>query len=259
MAVYSDTSAMRRLRLRRLKRALISVFGVFLMITSGFAGYSFANSSFFDISEVAVTGNKAVDRESILALSGIRYGTNITRYSGSGISALLKTHPYIERAEVTRVFPRRIEIKISERVPMALVNSEDKHYLLDANGYCLAEVGIAVAESWSLPGIRRPSDAQRLFPGERATDPGTQAALSLIKQLDPYFLENIYEIDAPSAEKLSVLNREGLRVYFGQAEDLDRKLQNYEELLIKNAERCNADTLEYVDLRYNTQITLKWK
>jgi cell division septal protein FtsQ len=103
------------------------------------------------------------------------------------------------------------------------------------------------------------SNAAQMMPGEKSEDTGVLAALALIKKLDPYFLENILEFDAPTAEKLAVINRDGLKVLFGQPEDLDRKLQNYEELLIKNAEKCNAETLNYVDLRYDTQITLNWK
>ena len=258
MATY-QSSAMHRLRIRRIKRAITTVFGIALCALAGFAGYTFANSSFFDISEIAITGNRTVSRDEIISLAKIRYGTNILRCSGSQVAQRLKVQPYIESAEVSRVFPSKIEIRVKERTPMALINADDRYFILDENGYCLTEVGVATAESWVLPGIRCNPRVASLTPGERSDDTGAQAALSLIKRLDPYFIENIYEIDAPSAEKLSLVNREGLRVFFGQAEDLDRKLRDYEDVLIKNAEICNADTLEYVDLRYDTQVTLKWK
>ena len=259
VAVYQNTSAMQRLRLRRIKRAFISMLGVVMIILAGFAGYSFANSAFFDINEIVVVGNETVSRDEVIVIAGIRYGTNILKYSSRTIAERLKAQPYVETAVVYRFIPKKVEIRIRERTPMALISADDKHFILDANGYCLSEVGVATAESWALPGIRCGPRVARLNPGERVDDKGALAALSWIRQLDPYFMENIYEFDAPSAEKLSVINREGLRVYLGQPEDLDRKLQNYEDILIKNAGSCNADTLEYVDLRYDTQITLKWK
>ena len=250
---------MKRLRIRRIKRALVSAAGLILIALAGFAGYSFADSPFFDIGEINISGQTTVSRDEIIAISGLKLGTNILRYKSTQLARRIQTQPFIRTAHVARVFPNRIDIKVVERVPMTIISADDRYLILDEYGYCLSEVSPSTAESWSLPGIRCCSEAMDLRPGEQSRDKGVLAALTLIDKLDPFFLENILEIDAPTAEKLAVINTDGLYIYFGQPEDLGRKLQNYEELLIKNAEKCNADTLEYVDLRYDTQITLKWK
>jgi len=229
------------------------------MISAWYAGYYFANSNFFDLSEIRVTGNVVVNRDEIIALSGLRVGTNILRITPEEVAANVRSQPYVKEAVVSRSLPNKIEIRVSERSPMVLISGDGRHLVLDEYGYCMAEVGIVAAESWTLPRIRCSEEAAALSPGERSTDKGVQAAIALIKELDLFFLENVSEIDAITVERLAVINTDGLRVYFGPPEALDRKLQNYEELLIKNRDRCNADTLNYVDLRYDTQITLSWK
>ncbi|MCL1805023.1 MAG: FtsQ-type POTRA domain-containing protein [Clostridiales bacterium] len=254
-----DTSFMYRLRLRRLKHAFFTGLGLILIAFAGFSGYTLANSSFFDLEEIRVEGNAAISRDEIVALSGLRMGDNLLKVSGGRVAESISVQPYIKEIGVKRVFPGRVEIRVGERTPMALVGADGQYLVLDESGYCLTEAALVAAESWTLPCIRCSSEGVALEPGRQTQDKGILAALALIKKLDPFFLENILEFDAPSAEKLAVINIDGLPVYFGPPEDLDRKLQNYEELLIKNREKCNASTLNYVDIRYDTQITLSWK
>ena len=255
----SNTSAMRRYRQRRLKRTLATAVGLLLVYLAGLAGYTLANSSFFDLAAIKIEGNAVITRDEIIAASGLRFGSNLLKVSREQATANILSLPYIKEAEISRVFPDKVEIRISERAPLALINADGRYLVMDENGYCLMEVSPVTAESWELPTIRCGIDAVQLQPGERSEDKGVRAALALIQNLDPFFMENILVFDAPSAEKLAIINRDGLTVYFGLPEDLDRKLQNYEDLLIKNQETCNASTLQYVDLRYDTQITLHWK
>ena len=254
-----NRSAIVKARIRRIKNAFVTLFSVLLIVTAGFSGYTLANSSLFDLEEIKVEGNVTVGRDELIALSGLRVGANLLKVSCDSVAAGILSQPYIKKADVSRVLPNKIDITVDERTPFALISSEGRYLALDEGGYCLTEVGLVAAESWSLPSIRCSEEAAAIMPGERTEDKGVLAALTLIKKLDPFFLENILEFDAPSAERLAVITTDGLPVYFGPPEDLDRKLQNYEELLIKNREKCNGETLNYVDIRYDTQITLNWK
>ena len=254
-----NTNAMQRLRLRRLKRTLATVLGLLMIGAAGYGGYYFANSPVFNLNEIRIEGNRIVSRDELIALSGLELGANLLKVSPEQAAAGIRTQPYVKEVSVTRSFPNKVDIRISERMPMALINGDGRYLVLDEGGQCLTEVGLAGAESWRLPSIRCSVEAAALAPGEKSDDKGVQAALALIKKLDPFFMENILEFDAPSAERLAVINMDGLQVYFGPPEDLDRKLQYYEDLLIKNREKCNAQTLNYVDIRYDTQITLNWK
>jgi cell division protein FtsQ len=226
---------------------------------AGFGGYSLANSSFFDLKEMTVEGNAVLSREEVIQLSGLRIGANLLKVSRQQAEAGILAQPYVKEAKISRSLPDKVNIRIVERSPMALISGVGRYLVLDEEGYCLLEVGLAAAESWTLPSIRCTAEAMLLEPGDKSEDEGVLAALALIRELDPFFLENILEFDAPSAEKLAVINIDGLPVYFGPPDNLERKLQFYEELLIKNKEQCNVHTLNYVDLRYDTQPILSRK
>ncbi|MEL7622188.1 MAG: FtsQ-type POTRA domain-containing protein [Clostridiales bacterium] len=253
------SSARQRKGRRRLKRTFITGLGLIFIFLAGFGGYSLANSSFFDLKEIKVAGNEVLSQDELIQLSGLRIGINLLKVSRQQVAESVQSHPYVKEVDVRRSLPNKIEIRIAERSPMALISGDQRYLILDGEGYCIAEVGLATAESWTLPSIRCSSEAMDLLPGEKTENDGVLAALALIEKLDPFFLENILEFDAPSAEKLAVINIDGLPVYFGPPENLDRKLQYYEELLIKNKEQCNAQTLNYVDLRYDTQPILSRK
>ena len=254
-----NTSVVHRVRRQRIKRALVMAMAFVFIYIAGYTGFTLANSSLFDIATITVKGNRTVSREEIIAISGARIGANVLRLSRDHAGRSLMAHPYIQDAKVSWVFPNRVSITVSERLPVALVRTEDRCLVLDGSGFCLTEENSMPAAYEGLPLILGGVHAAALKPGDQTKDKGILAALTLIDRLDPFFMENIKAFDAPSGEKLAVINRDGLRVLFGLPEDLDRKLQNYEELLIKNAQRCNTDTLNYVDLRYDTQITLSWK
>lgn len=257
MTVKRNTKYQRRRM--QLKRTLTA--GVFLVFVfmAGFCGYSLANSSLFDLSEVQVIGNNMVTMEEILSASGLRTGTNILKVSRQDAAEGILSIPFIKSVDIARSFPSKITITVTERNAKYLVYYGNRYLVLDEELRCLYEASLATTAGWPLPIIRLSSEAILLEPGETSADEGLLAAAALLDQLDPFFMENITEIDAPSAWEMSVINLDGLRVYFGPPDNLAQKLQNYEELVIKNSAECNAQRLEYIDLRYDTNPIIKRK
>ncbi|MEA4891328.1 MAG: FtsQ-type POTRA domain-containing protein [Peptococcaceae bacterium] len=226
---------------------------------AGFCGYSLANSSLFDLSEVQVVGNTTVTMEDILEASGLRTGSNILKISRQQAAEGIQDIPFIKSVDIARNFPSKMTITVTERTPKYLVYFGNRYLALDEELRCLYEASLAATANWPVPVIQLSSESIMLEPGEVSEDEGLKAAAALLDQLDPFFLENIKEIDAPSQWDMSVINLDGLRVYFGPPDNLPQKLQNYEELVIKNAAECNAQKLEYIDLRYDTNPVIKKK
>jgi cell division protein FtsQ len=238
---------------------LIGILFLAFALFAGYGGNALANSAFFDLREIRFEGSQALTRDELLALSGLRIGANLLRISKDEVTERILAHPYIKTVEARRILPDKILIAVTERQPAALISYGQRHLALDDEGSCLAELDLAAAESWAMPRIRCGPAAIQLLPGEKTEDEGVLAAITLVGRLDPFFLENILEIDAPSAWELTVIHLDGLPVHFGPPENLPQKLQYYEDLLIKNKDECNANLLEYVDLRYDTQPIIKRK
>ncbi|HYD16305.1 MAG TPA: cell division protein FtsQ/DivIB, partial [Hyphomicrobium sp.] len=78
--------------------------------------------------------------------------------------------PWIDTAELTRVYPGRLDIRVTERKPYAVWTRADRHYLIDKTGRTLAAVS-----GESLPDLPR-------FAGEGAAS----EAATLLENLARY-------------------------------------------------------------------------
>jgi cell division protein FtsQ len=96
----------------------------------------------FLIKEIEFDGNEKVSDILLLKASGIRYKTNIFSYDLSNIKNKLEHVSWIKYVIVQRKLPHKIYIRIAERVPIAILQSKYKLYLIDSNGVVLDHDGI---------------------------------------------------------------------------------------------------------------------
>ncbi len=96
-----------------------------------------ANSVGFRISEIALTGEREVSREDILALAGIGGNTSLLFLDPAQARARLLTNPWIAEATVLKLYPGRLRIAIKERKPFALLQQDGRIYLIAVDGTVL--------------------------------------------------------------------------------------------------------------------------
>ena len=77
--------------------------------------------------------------------------------------------------------------------------------------------------------------------------------------MDKSFLVNVAQIVAPTPESLALKTVQGVEIRFGKPEDLERKLHLIQTLLLDNGAVINSQTIEYIDLRYDTTPVIKRK
>jgi cell division protein FtsQ len=96
-----------------------------------------ANRLGFRISEVALAGEREVDRGEILALAGITDRSSLLFLDASRARARLLTNPWIAEATVLKLYPDRLRIEIRERLPYALWQKDGRVALIAADGIVL--------------------------------------------------------------------------------------------------------------------------
>src|SRR5438132_522750 len=106
-------------------------------------GYRVASSaSLFQLSAVEVVGTSRTSGEEIEGLvrrAALR--TGVWRLDLSALSTELGRLPGVRRAVVTRVLPDRLRVRITERVPLAVVRTSAGHFLwVDEDGVGLGEM-----------------------------------------------------------------------------------------------------------------------
>ncbi|MGA2758925.1 MAG: FtsQ-type POTRA domain-containing protein [Candidatus Cybelea sp.] len=94
--------------------------GVFLTMWSG-----------FDPRQVAVTGNRRVTSGEILRAADIPVNRSIWLDDTKAIAARIRAIPFVGTVSIHRLPPASFTIAVSERVPFAVVTSDDQSVVVD--------------------------------------------------------------------------------------------------------------------------------
>lgn len=91
----------------------------------------------FGISDISVIGNAVVSSEDIIEASGIKQGENVFRINTTKAEKNLSAIAYVERAEIKRKFPARIEIEVQEAKPDIIIDTPTQFIVTTVNGRVL--------------------------------------------------------------------------------------------------------------------------
>ena len=96
----------------------------------------------FNASEVVVSGTELYSSEQIRLISGVEQGDNLIRLdTHTAEQCVLDSLSYVDDIKVLRSFPSRISIKVTEAVPKANIERDDKYYVVSESGKIL-EAGL---------------------------------------------------------------------------------------------------------------------
>jgi cell division protein FtsQ len=96
-----------------------------------------ANAAGFRIAAVALSGNRQVTREEILATAGVTGRKSMLFFDVDAARARLKTNPWIADATVLKLYPDRLQIGIVEREAFALWQIDRKVSVIADDGTVL--------------------------------------------------------------------------------------------------------------------------
>jgi cell division septal protein FtsQ len=123
-------------------RALKFILALLLLVTL-FVGYRVAASaSLFQVRSIDVSGTTRASSDEIENLTRRAVAkTGVWRADLNAISAELERLPGVRRAVVSRVLPDRLRIRVTERVPVAVVRTAAGHFFwVDDEGIALGEM-----------------------------------------------------------------------------------------------------------------------
>jgi len=166
----------------------------------------------------------------------------------------LLAHPRIERATVRRAWPRTVDVRVTERMPVLLV----KHgttWELDSAGVLLAppDDGM-VADAPLLVG----ADFESLPAGTRITTPAVRRGLAWTKALgQPYpgLLPQVSEVNVGQASATTLVLIDGTRVLAPAWPPGRRELSALDVVLGDLRQRQTA--AREIDIRYKGQVIVR--
>jgi len=226
--------------------------GVALVLALTVAGArALARSSHFTVQRLAVSGNARLSADEVSTLlAGLR-GQNTLRVDLSAWQERLATSRWVRSSELHRVLPSTVEVKIVERVPLAIGRENGRLFLLDERGEPIDEYGPQYAEL-DLPIVDGLVSGTA---GPRWTRAAVVARLLGSLAPRPELLRLLSQVDVSDPrDVVAILAGDPARVHLGDR-DFAARLQSYLEL--KPALQARVPVIDYVDLRFDTRVFVR--
>jgi cell division protein FtsQ len=191
---------------------------------------------FFLVDPPTVTTDGSLTREQILSAADIVEGRNILTVELGKARAALESLPQVDRAEVSRTFPRSVAINVTERQPVAWVTAKKgdnpltsaRSFLIDSRGIILRK-RTREFEAGRLP-IISGVETGDLIPGQRANRSAIIAALELLSLNADNTRFQIRAIDLAKLCRLVVNDQRRGEITFG-VQDIEEQLGRLNRIL----------------------------
>ncbi|MGH9222553.1 MAG: cell division protein FtsQ/DivIB [Acidimicrobiales bacterium] len=228
---------------RRRLRVLLALL-VILVVTGG--GLLAVRSSLLDVDHIEVEGAARSTPEAVVAASGLRRGTAMTKVDATPMLAAIEGLPWVRRADVRRDWPGTVVITVEERVARAVSRSDSGLWaLLDGEGRVLAEEAEPPAGLMPLEGVGP-------VPAPGVDAPSAGVPLVVLAALPPSLANRVTAIVAGERGEVELkLNPRGT-VRFGTAADAVAKVRAIETLLASVDNR----NLTILDVRFPSSPVL---
>lgn len=213
-----------------------------------------SDSGFFRIERIRVADLQRVSREEVLSLSDIQPGMSIFDLDLEMIGRKIEENPWVATASVQRVFPREVSIRVTERVPQAVVSLGYLYYA-DGSGEIFKLLGPEDRLDYPLvTGL----DRSYLLENPDAARRRLKEAMTLLGNLAErkrFNLDDVSELHIDREEGLIIYTYTGgvpIRMGSGNfTSKLDRLERIYREL------EPRLSTLKHIDLNVTDRVIVK--
>ncbi len=216
-------------RKRHSKKAAALLISMIVLIgIVGFLGYQFIRAD-----EIEVRGAESFDAPYVIALSGIRSGTHIFRVDKRAAAAGIAQDPHLVLQNIEYAFPNKITLVVSERKEAACFEFMGTYVITDYSGIILGHVESS-EQPQHLPVIRGINVTEFALGAKIRTDDTFKQNIMtiLLENTTAYQLTDLVrEVDLTDTNNITLGLSNGMRVVFGQADQMEEKLAWLQNIL----------------------------
>ena len=214
--------------------------GIYIGAQFGIRRFFFENPD-YTVAMIDVQTDGTLQREQVLSTADLHEGKNIFHVNLAQVHSALEQLPQVDEVQVVRKMPGQIDIRITERKPIAWITSEkqisdpfqsDVAFLIDARGALMKEKKL-LPEYLGLPLITG-CTGESLEAGKIVDSIEAKAALELLRLSAGSFMQTrfqIREIDLSKGYCLVVTDKNHTRVML-PFDHLDQQLERLEQFLV---------------------------
>ncbi|HEY6415295.1 MAG TPA: FtsQ-type POTRA domain-containing protein, partial [Acidimicrobiales bacterium] len=218
---------------RRLKRVTLALGVVATVVGAAVA----TQTPLLDVDRVRIDGVGHTTATDVRRVAGISPGDTMIGVDAGGAAARVEDLPWVEEATVARRWPGTVEIHVTEREPLALVEvAEGRVALVDGDGRVLEVTRQPPAGLPEVTGV----SSRRIAEGDELGR-ATRDALTILRAVR----ERLPGVVASVSSDLDAALAAGGEIRFGSTDDLDDKIVAVETVLAD----VDTDCLELLDVR----------
>jgi cell division protein FtsQ len=250
----------RQARRRGLRKALRraawwAAGGLVVMVVLGWAVYAAAESSVLRVSHITIIGNAHLSPADVeTLLTGLEH-ENILAVDLDAYRAKVMKSSWVQSVTLRRVLPATIEVRITERAPIAIARIKQQLFLVDGAGVIIDPYGPQYRE-FDLPIVDGLTGS-----AADAAAPVDPERVALVQRLlhdlapRPDLVRRLSQVDVSNPRDAVVLiDDEPARLHLGDEEFLQR-LQRYEESAARLHEQFPV--IDYIELRFGKNVFVR--
>lgn len=201
-------------RRRRLQRTVVAA----VLLAVAVALLVVERSPLVALAEVRVTGTDVLDPGEVVAAADLSLGTSLLRMPLAAARERVEALPRVREADVVRVDPVTVEIRVTERVATLEARRGTNSVVVDEDGIVLARGG---ADGLSLVVVR---DGPLPAPGESVSSNRALAnAVAFDRDLPGPTRSLVRAIRAEDEDRAVLVLSSGIRVEVGRADQVEAK------------------------------------
>jgi cell division protein FtsQ len=172
--------------------------------------WALLDSRFFVVRTIEVTGTHLVTKAEVTTAAAIQPGIPLIRVNGSAVARRVEQLQQVQSAQVTRQWPDRVTISVTERTPALAVPSGTGYQLIDKFGVA---VETASGRPRGLPVLELPAGSGAV--SSLRGSPAVFAAAVIVHELPPRLARSVATVQAPNASDVTVKLRNGITIVWG--------------------------------------------
>jgi cell division protein FtsQ len=197
------------------RRALFRSLAVGLVVVAVWTTFW---SPLFSVRRIKVVGGRHTSAEEIATAAGLDSNDNLLLVSTDEVAARARTLPWVRSADVDRMLPGTIRVRIRERRPLLELSADTGTWTIDRHGRVL-ETG---ATSNDLP-VLAGASVEAVSPGMEVQAPEARAAVRVYMRLPGSLKRDVVAIFAPTLERITLSLKDDTLVRYGAPEFLAAK------------------------------------
>ncbi len=227
-----------RSRRRRFRGALPYLVVLVVLAVAGGLGWAIYGTTLFAARTVRIEGARTVSAAEVTHIAAVRSDVPLAQLDTRAVVDRVRKIAVVADARVVRSWPGTVTVVVTERVAVAVQAKAGKYVLLDVGGVPFRTVDVRPPK---LPLVEVAAPG----PADRATG----AALAVVLSLTEGLRGKLVKIAAPTPSQVTLYLAGDRTVFWGDAENSDRKATVATALLNRPGKRIDVSAPDVVTVR----------